>query len=111
MNRKLILSLCTIFTASTLISTYSVSTYADTPSTYETTENPALSSETIETSETEETAGQPDNADITISNTAETITPEDASSTGTIPSIENIPEFSVSNEKSLISSHAYTILF
>ena len=66
MNRKLILALCTIFTTSTLISTYSVNTYADTPSTYETTE---------------------------------TITPEDASSTGTIPSIENIPTFSVSNEK------------
>lgn len=78
MNRKLILALCTIFTTSTLISTYSVNTYADTPSTYETTE---------------------------------TITPEDASSTGTIPSIENIPAFSVSNEKSLILSHAYIILF
>ena len=99
MNRKLILSLCTIFTASTLISTYSVNTYADTPSTYETTENSAASSETAETIETAETAGQPDNADTTISNTAETITPEDASSTDTIPSIENIPEFSVSNEK------------
>lgn len=66
MNRKLILALCTIFTTSTLISTYSVNTYADTPSTYGTTE---------------------------------TITPEDASSTDTIPSIENIPAFSVSNEK------------
>lgn len=102
MNRKLILALCTIFTASTLISTYSVNTYADTPSTYETTENSASSSETAETSETietTETAEQPDNADTTFSNTAKTITPEDASSTGTIPSIENIPAFSVSNEK------------
>lgn len=102
MNRKLILALCTIFTASTLISTYSINTYADTPSTYETTENSASSSETAETSETietTETAEQPDNADTTFSNTAETITPEDASSTGTIPSIENIPAFSVSNEK------------
>lgn len=102
MNRKLILALCTIFTASTLISTYSVNTYADTPSNYETTENSASSSETAETSETietTETAEQPDNADTTFSNTAKTITPEDASSTDTIPSIENIPAFSVSNEK------------
>lgn len=99
MNRKLILALCTIFTASTLISTYSVNTYADTPSTYEITENSASSSETAETIETTETAEQPDNADTTFSNIAETIIPEDASSTDTIPSIENIPEFCVSNKK------------